>query len=346
MKLAKTITINLILTIFLLLIIEATSSIVYYYKYGSTRDFASVWLIKNISRSLDRHRALNVVSKLPKFDVSKVIVFPSNKTEKKFGNSLLSSYEKEFSRFVSETKKNDIPLLILWLPTLKNMATNNFYENYFKRISAKNKIDFISMKSLLEKKRDEIFLMPYDDHYTRYANNIISDRLSSYINSKNFSNKKNFLCNNIKGMWSVNKSEIWNFKPGVPYTLSTDEFGFRKTSDKSYDRDKKTLIVVGDSFTFGPYLPYYDTYPSFLYRQLGEWNVINGGVSGFGIRSEFDLLKENHECLKPDLIILQVLDNDTDNIRNAKYNEYNWKGEILDHTKEEKAFYNYLKKIK
>ena len=338
----KLITINLILTIFLILILEVASSVVYYYKNGSARGVASLWLIKKISQRIDRHIAFQVVSKRHEFDVSKVIVFPSNKTEKKFGNSLLSSYEKEFSKFVSETKKNDIPLLILWLPTLKNITINNFYENYFQSISAANKVDFISMKSLLEKKKDEIFLIPYDSHYTRYANDIISDKLNTYINSKNFSNKKNFLCNNIKGMWSANEYEIWNLVPAAPYALSTDQFGFRKTSDQSYDKSKKTLITIGDSFTFGPYLSYHDTYPSFLNRQLDEWNVINAGVSGFGIRSQFDLLKENYECLKPDLIILQVLDNDTHNMRNAQYNEYNWKGEVLDLTKEEKAFYNYL----
>ena len=346
MKLIKLIAINLILTISFIIVFEATSSVFYYYKNGSARDIASVWLIKKISKKIDLQIALKKVSQRSKFDANMIIVFPKNKTEVKFGNSLLLAYEKEFSRFVSETKKNDIPLLILWLPTLKDTTTNNFYENYFRRLSLKNGTDFISMKSLFEKKNDEVFLIPYDAHYTRYANDIISDKLSSYINSKNFSNNKNFLCNNIKGMWSPNKYEIWDFTPAVPYTLSTDEFGFRKTSDISYDRDKKTLITVGDSFTFGPYLPYYDTYPSFLHRQLNEWNVINGGVSGFGIRSQFDLLKENYECLKPDLIILQVLDNDIHNMRNAEYNEYNWKGEVLDLTIEEKTFYNYLKKIK
>jgi hypothetical protein len=347
MKSIKLILINIFITTFLLLIIEATSSIFYYYKNGFTRSFASVWLVKKISNRFDQYRALSVVSKRPKFNFREIIVSPKNNVEKKFGAYSLSSYEKNFSKFIFETKENNIPIVILWLPTLTNIDTNNFFENYFKQISKKNKVDFISMKYLLKKKKNEIFLTPYDNHYTRFANNIISDKLNDYISSKNFSNKKNFICDDIKGMWAQNKYEIWDIIPSVPYALSTDEFGFRKTNVKDHDRSKKTLITIGDSFTFGPYLPYHDTYPSSLHRKLnGEWNIINGGVSGFGIRSELDLLKDNFECLKPDLIILQVLDNDIENITNAKYNEYNWKGEVLDLTKEEKTFYNYLNKNK
>jgi len=105
-------------------------------------------------------------------------------------------------------------------------------------------------------------------------------------------------------------------------------------------------MVVGDSFSFGPYLPYYDTYPSVLSRMLQDVNVINAGVPGFSIRSELRLLKKNVKCLKPSLIVLQVLDNDLKEVSSMKYNLYNFSRDIIDMSHEEKRFLDYLKERK
>ena len=59
--------------------------------------------------------------------------------------------------------------------------------------------------------------------------------------------------------------------------------------------EKPSILIAGDSFTFGPYLPFYDSYPSILQRKLINWNIINAGVSSFAIRSEANIIKKNLE---------------------------------------------------
>ena len=123
---------------------------------------------------------------------------------------------------------------------------------------------------------------------------------------------------------------------------STDEYGFRNTQIDSYNKNLPNIFIIGDSFTFGPYMSFHDSYPGALNRNLKDWNVINGGVSGFSIRSEYNLLNDSIECLNPSLIVLQVSNNDIHGMTNMQYNEYNYKSETLKLTDEELEFYKFL----
>lgn len=315
----------------------------YFYKFNSlSYSSASSWLTKKIANEIDRSIALNAVKKRVPIDFNQVVFNPKNKNEKKFSNFLLNSYINHFKKFYDLVNKHSLDLVILYIPNSDKNEININYDNFFKDLAYKNKINYISMYDLLNIKREDIFLVPYNGHLTRFTNNQIARKINEYIKIKNIKKQKSFICDDIKGKFQPNKSQLYLTLTEAPYYMLTDKYGFRNTQIDSYDKKLPNLFIIGDSFTFGPYMSFHDSYPGTLKRNLKDWNVINGGVSSFSIRSEYNLLKDNIECLSPSLIVLQVTNNDIHGMTNKQYNEYNYKSEVLQLTDQELEFYKYL----
>jgi len=338
--------VNIIVVFFILFLVELGASALYFHKNASTIHSSSLlWLINGIAKKIDRAKALTDIERMSrsKFDADLVLINPKSDVAKQFGKYLTDEYEKEFAKLVTNLKNNNIPLLILWLPTNKSEETNRFYNQYFENLSVKYSVSFLSGMALLDEPREHIFLEPYDGHLTRYANILIADQLYLKLKTETIDKNKSLKCSDIQGIWKPNVKEVWPIIPEVPYLLTTDEFGFRSSLPYvEKDINNPTILIAGDSFTFGPYLSSYDTYPARLNRQLEQLNVVNGGVSSFSIRSERALIERNIKCLNPSLVILQVLDNDISGMAIAKYNEYNFKGETFDLPPVERLFYDSL----
>ena len=347
MSWTRIVIVNIVVFIGILLSIELIAAAFYFHKNAAVNHTSSTaWLVNGVAKKMDRFRALSSIEGMerPKYDADSILINPKSSTEKDFAEYLLGEYQKEFSELVSSLKNDNIPLWILWLPTNKNAQINSFYNHYFETLAAKYGVKFMGGKELLEAPREHIFLEPYNGHLTRYANLLIADQLFSELNKEKLEQKKPFKCENIRGMFGANKREIWPIIPEVPYLHTTDEFGFRSSLPHTEKLNQKpTILIAGDSFTFGPYLSSYDTYPAHLNRKLNTFTVFNGGVSSFSIRSERALIERNVKCLNPSLVILQVLDNDISDMAVAKYNEYNFNGEVLNIPEVEAKFYAELR---
>lgn len=343
MKISKLIFINILLTIFFLLIVEMLISTFYFYKYNSSSyTTASSWLAKNIANEIDRSIALNIAGKRVSIDFNQVLFNPKNNNEKNFSEFLFNSYENHFQKFYDLVNEYNLNLVVLYIPNSDSNEINENYDNFFRDQAYINKIDYISMYDLLNIEREDIYLVPYNGHLTRFTNNQTARKLNEYVKTKKISKQRSFICEDIKGKFQPNKSQLFLTLKEAPYYLFTDEYGFRNTQIDSYNKNLPNIFIIGDSFTFGPYMSFHDSYPGALNRNLKDWNVINGGVSGFSIRSEYNLLKDSIECLNPSLIVLQVSNNDIHGMTNMQYNEYNYKSETLKLTDEELEFYKFL----
>jgi lysophospholipase L1-like esterase len=70
------------------------------------------------------------------------------------------------------------------------------------------------------------------------------------------------------------------------------------------------ILVLGDSFAEGKQVPLQETFPKQLERALGErfprrrWEVVNGGVSGYGTADEIKFFEVLGSALTPDVVIL------------------------------------------
>ena len=98
------------------------------------------------------------------------------------------------------------------------------------------------------------------------------------------------------------------------YRVKTNSNGFRNNENL---KNSFLITSYGGSYTFGPYLPNHDTFPSILEFQMRKKNpkkfkdlqVLNAGLAGTTIFHQIELL-ENTKSINSDLVILQISDRD------------------------------------
>ncbi len=121
--------------------------------------------------------------------------------------------------------------------------------------------------------------------------------------------------------------------PGVPYLLKSDIHARWAKTDiitnsegirarREYgDKEKGVfrILAMGDSITFGMGVDQDESYPRQLERLLNrystgeiEYEVINGGVSGFNASDEAHFMAHLNEKYRPDMILWMLIANDYD----------------------------------
>lgn len=120
---------------------------------------------------------------------------------------------------------------------------------------------------------------------------------------------------------SENKEMVYELNPNAGLKLEEDGidikingFGFR---DKNYNLnkgDKKRVIFVGDSLTYGWFINLHETYHKQLEELLHSKNydvdVMGMGIVGYNTVQEYHLIKEKVLKFNPDIIVLQICPND------------------------------------
>jgi len=112
----------------------------------------------------------------------------------------------------------------------------------------------------------------------------------------------------------------FSLKPGFSDGVYTvDEKGFRENGlpgkKTVVSAEKKIILTLGESTTFGWGVQDHETYPAHLARLFSEKNgvkVINGGVPSYTTSQVLIFLREilEKKVIKPDLILINILWND------------------------------------
>jgi len=100
----------------------------------------------------------------------------------------------------------------------------------------------------------------------------------------------------------------WSNKIGSTFiqdgiTYSTNSLGLRS---KEIDFSKKHILVVGDSIVWGYGVENNETIPYYLGEKLKDYQIINLGVTGYGIDQYYLFLKRYIDKLNPALIIIVI----------------------------------------
>jgi lysophospholipase L1-like esterase len=110
---------------------------------------------------------------------------------------------------------------------------------------------------------------------------------------------------------------IWFHRP---YHVQTNSLGLRHTEEPSETAFR--VLAIGDSQTFGPYLPNEDTWPGWtenqlrlMHRSRERVQVFNAGVSGYSIRDELAYMRDKGVAFRPKLVVLAVFENDLPDLR-------------------------------
>lgn len=105
--------------------------------------------------------------------------------------------------------------------------------------------------------------------------------------------------------WKL-KPDIQDMKAFEGKFLNVNSKSLRGKREFSYGKnpDKKRLLVLGDSFTFGHEVSDNETFSYFLQEKMPGFEVINMGVFGYGHDQMLITLKEEGLKFKPDIVLL------------------------------------------
>ena len=109
-----------------------------------------------------------------------------------------------------------------------------------------------------------------------------------------------------------------------PPKIYINNLGFRD-DDFKYNENENSILMLGDSFTFGTGLSKKEIFPELLEEKLNQqylkkWNVLNAGHIGYAVDNYYLLLKKHIEEVKPKMVIMNFfVANDVTELR-----RHNW----------------------
>ncbi len=98
--------------------------------------------------------------------------------------------------------------------------------------------------------------------------------------------------------------------------IRTNSLGFRHRELGPKQPGETRILVLGDSITFGDFVPQDQTYPAVMEQSLRRMfpgrllEVINAGIGAVDLQNEFAVLMETGLSVKPDIVLVGLYLND------------------------------------
>ncbi|MDD4990308.1 MAG: SGNH/GDSL hydrolase family protein [Candidatus Pacebacteria bacterium] len=341
----------LIPLLILLVLAETGSRFIYYEKTGKNKGyFALQAVFRQVKFQILAKKANQVIGGLPKDkDLWRALYSETGKT---LLSDFQNKYEENFKLLVDEAKKIDSKVVVLYLigDAYQTPAISAYFKpnrQFFSQLAAKYQVDFLDLTDVILKyPQEQITLLPLNGHLSRFGNQLVAEELGKYL-EKFQDYKATFHFEKrpkILGDLSPSDNSVWEIDPKMPYQVITNKQGLRIDYDLVFPKQKQRILVLGDSFTFGPFLSNQDTYPFLLNEKYPDKEVINAGVAGYTIADEAPLFLERAQYTEPDIVVLQVLDNDLPDFFSYKRNQFNRKKINVLPSKAEVNFFEQLKK--
>jgi hypothetical protein len=303
----------LILAFLLLILIEVGFRWIYFQQYGREA-FAFLTAVNYIKREM--------LKKIAAYKVGKLEI-PKGAHEALYsdeGRRLLeyfqSKYESYFKILVTETQGVKSKLVVLYIPSEDYVRLKQRREScreFFLNITQKFNMHFLDLsQEFLKYPVERITLLPENGHLSRFGNMVVAEELTETIKKyDNYRADFKFAKRpRLLGDLAPNDNRVWEIAPNMPYRVVTNSQGLRMGYDLIFPKKKQRILILGDSYTFGPYVPNSQTYPELINKMCPDKEVVNAGVAGYTIIDEVMLFVERAKYVEPDITILQVLDND------------------------------------
>ena len=311
-KLSKTIFFSLLPLIACLVLLELGVRAVYFQnRSGSSSGLAL--LIDNLSRFYSQRISLNARAAIQAHErfSSDLTIFARPEGEALL-RELKSKYEEKFASLLKEVRGTSARFLLMYLPSQETRHELRF-QNFFRALAEKNQIEFLDLSEALKQyPLEKVTLLPEDPHLSRFGNQLVAEALAERLKSilpdrpVNQEGKQIPLYGDLK----PNNSTVWELAKPLPFVASSNSQGLRNLKEFLYPKTKRRILCLGDSFTFGLYVPLVHSFPYLLEQAIPDVEVANAGVSGYTIEDQASLFRERAKYLAPDLVILQVYDND------------------------------------
>ncbi len=112
---------------------------------------------------------------------------------------------------------------------------------------------------------------------------------------------------------------VQGFVPRPGYAspaINHDADGFRVTPGTPKWTDK-TVLAVGDSFTFGADVADRETWPTYLQADVGR-RIVNGGVPGYGLDQMVLQAERVVPAVRPDILVVSFIADDLDRMEMSR----------------------------
>jgi hypothetical protein len=315
---SKKIVLKLTVSILIFIICGELFSYVYYFHKNSRSNFGWEKIVNKFDYLLFQKK--NLSFQLKNENIGSEIIWTSLYDEEEdFLQFLKSEYRKKFNAFHQLCKEQEAEMLFVYVPQTK---PNSYYSpsekicrTFFKNIAEENNCTYLDLTSKFRNfNYDHITLSPEDSHLCRYGNYLLAEEVSKFLNSRpsafsqNNKNPQSYPrdLGNF-GDWSgTYKKSYYNYSR---YHININNIGIRGNHDLITPKSKCRAVCIGDSFTFGHGVLNEHTYPHILGNLNTKFEILNFGIPGTSIVSQFMMLK-NSKNLQIDYVILQVGDND------------------------------------
>ncbi len=233
-------------------------------------------------------------------------------------NTFRREYEEAFALFIREAEKSQTRVCVLYLPSDDYHNTPSYNREFFRGVAQKYQVDYLDCtEEFLKYPVKWITLLPENGHLSRFGNQVVAAKLSKYIDQhSNYRSPVTYEQRPEKfgDLSPRHDNKIWEVLPGMPFQVIVNSQGLRMEYDVSFPKQQQRILILGDSYTFGSYVPNYHCYPNLLDRQYADKEVINAGIGGYTIVDEASLFSERAKYVEPDITILQVLENDIEGL--------------------------------
>ncbi len=146
------------------------------------------------------------------------------------------------------------------------------------------------------------------------------------------------------GDLTTKEDDILDGDKNIPYRLTVNSQGLRMNHNLTFPKHKQTILFLGDSRIFNPYVDNEYIITELLQRKYPDKEIINAGNMRYTMEDYYTLYVEKARYTEPDVVI--VCTNGGDILDNyfSQRNKYSRSGRSYKPTELEQKFYQQLPK--
>ncbi len=306
----KTMAFSLIPTIMLLLLVELSGRVIYYQLEGPN---PLVWeqLIHKLQVSWGRWQ---VEQKLGTTELPTREQFFTDETFDDELKTAVEEYRYLFNEFYNLMQNNTVTLYMLYIPP-ENISSELPF-NFFQSLADQYQIPLIDMRPIYNQYPKMALYNTYDGHPVAFGHHLVAQKLQQVLDGNLVKNQGRQFSEEERpeslGMWIKNEDRIYLFSTRDPFYHRANSQGLRALKPVKFPRNpsESRIMILGDSFAYGHGVNDENTISYFLERMIPDAEVINAGFPGMSIYHELTYMQQRGQYVEPDILILQVLDND------------------------------------
>ena len=189
--------------------------------------------------------------------------------------------------------------------------------------------------------------MPNDSHWSKEGAAFVADQLAAIIKD-NDSFTSDFQFPNgprpaTFGDLPPGKDEVLEGDKDIQYHLTVNAQGLRMNHNLVFPKKKQTILFLGDSQIFCPYLDNVDIPTELLQKRYPGKEMVNAGNVHYTIEDYLSLYTEKARYVEPDLAIVCTNGTDILDYFFTSRNKYSRSDKCYTPSEQEKQFYEQLK---